>query len=339
MAGLGFKVFSTGDVLTAVDTNGYLMQGILVFATATARDAAITSPSDGQFAYTTTTPADTLSYYNGAAWVAVDLAGDITGITTAANSSMSGGATSGTVTLTVDVNNTTSATATAADYVLIADTDDSNATKRALVSDITALVPQGDLTGLTAGTNIDITAATGPVPTITLGIDAAVDFGVDGTGVDVSFHSGTAGDLMFWDASEESLTITGTDGQNALVVADGDVSITDKLTVTGQIVTHLLVSTDSTTTHAPALGDENAYILTTHGTGITVTLPQDSAQAFAIGTTIYYERNGAGTLTFAAGTGASVTSKDSTLTCGDRYTTVAAIKIGTNAWSLIGNIG
>ncbi len=177
MAGAGKKTWSTGDVLTASDLNTYLMeQSIMVFATATARDAAITSPSDGMFAYTTTTPADTLSYYNGSSWVAVDLAGDITGITTAANSSMAGGATSGTATLTVDVNNSTSVTAVAADYVLIADTSDSNATKRALISDITALVPQGDLTGLTAGTNIDITAATGPVPTIDLAIDAEVAF-------------------------------------------------------------------------------------------------------------------------------------------------------------------
>ena len=259
----------------------------------------------------------------------------------------------------------------------------------------------GDVTGVAAGTNIDVASASGPVPSVALAIDAAVDVGADGAGVDMTFHSTTAGDYMLWDASEEKLiiegtnaataldvtdgnvsigdgtlavsgavtvgtdgagadvtfhsatagdsflwdasdeklVITGTDGANALEVADGDVSITDKLTVTGQIVTHLLVSTESGTTHAPALGDENAYILTTHGTGITVTLPQNSAQAFAIGSTIYYERNGAGTLTFAAGTGASVTSKDGTLTCGNRYTAVCALKIGTNAWSLIGNIG
>ena len=175
--------------------------------------------------------------------------------------------------------------------------------------------------------------------TTTPTIGGALTIGSDGAGADVTFHSATAGDNFLWDASDEKLVITGTDGQNALEVADGDVSITDKLTVTGQIVTHLLVSTESGTTHAPALGDENAYILTTHGTGITVTLPQNSAQAFAIGATIYYERNGAGTLTFAAGTGATITSKDSTLTCGDRYTAVCALKIGTNAWSLIGNIG
>jgi hypothetical protein len=50
-AGLGFKTFTTGEVLTSADTNGYLMQGVLVFADAAARDAAITSPQEGQFAY------------------------------------------------------------------------------------------------------------------------------------------------------------------------------------------------------------------------------------------------------------------------------------------------
>jgi len=49
-AGLGFKTFNTGDVLTASEVNGYLMQGILVFADTAARDAAITSPQAGQFA-------------------------------------------------------------------------------------------------------------------------------------------------------------------------------------------------------------------------------------------------------------------------------------------------
>ena len=54
---------------------------------------------------------------------------------------------------------------------------------------------------------------------------------------------------------------------------------------------------------------------------------------------MYFERNGTGTLTFAAGTGATVNSKGGTLTCADRYTTVAAVKIAADIWTLIGNIG
>lgn len=65
-AGLGFKDFQAGAVLTAADVNGYLMQGILVFATTAARDAAITSPQEGQFAYITAD--DTVYYYTGSAW-------------------------------------------------------------------------------------------------------------------------------------------------------------------------------------------------------------------------------------------------------------------------------
>jgi hypothetical protein len=71
-AGLGFKTFTTGEVLTAADTNGYLMQGILVFATAAARDAAITSPQEGQYAFLK--DSDTLVYYSGSAWAPASVA-------------------------------------------------------------------------------------------------------------------------------------------------------------------------------------------------------------------------------------------------------------------------
>ena len=98
-AGLGFKTFTTGEVLTAADTNGYLMQGILVFASEAARNSAITSPQEGQFAFTKDT--NSTWYYDGAAWVLSGATGDITGITTATGSGLAGGATSGNVTLTL----------------------------------------------------------------------------------------------------------------------------------------------------------------------------------------------------------------------------------------------
>jgi len=78
-AGLGFKTFTTGEVLTAADTNGYLMQGILVFATEAARNSAITSPQEGQFAFTKDT--NTTWFYDGAAWVLSGATGDVTGVT------------------------------------------------------------------------------------------------------------------------------------------------------------------------------------------------------------------------------------------------------------------
>jgi hypothetical protein len=66
-APLGFKTFTTGDVLTAADTNGYLMQGVWTFASAAARDAAVTSPQEGNTCYLKDT--DVIQCYSGSAWV------------------------------------------------------------------------------------------------------------------------------------------------------------------------------------------------------------------------------------------------------------------------------
>jgi len=96
-AGLGYKLFLTGDVLTAADTNGYLMQGILVFASATARTASVTSPQEGQYSYLKDTNA--LEFYDGAAWTGAPV-GDITAVT--AGTGLSGGGASGDVTLSIN---------------------------------------------------------------------------------------------------------------------------------------------------------------------------------------------------------------------------------------------
>jgi len=69
-AGLGFKTFQVGEVLLSSDVNGYLMQGVLVFASAAARDAAITSPQEGQCCYLKDT--DAVQTYSGSAWVGFD---------------------------------------------------------------------------------------------------------------------------------------------------------------------------------------------------------------------------------------------------------------------------
>jgi hypothetical protein len=68
-AGLGFKDFVTGEVLTAADVDGYLMQGVWVFADAAARTAAVTSPQEGNMSFLKDT--NSTEYYSGSSWVAV----------------------------------------------------------------------------------------------------------------------------------------------------------------------------------------------------------------------------------------------------------------------------
>jgi len=75
------------------------MQGINVFTNAAGRDAAITAPQEGQFAYTKDN--NSLWYYTGSAWAASGATGDIEGVSV--TSPITGGGTSGTVTIGFDV--------------------------------------------------------------------------------------------------------------------------------------------------------------------------------------------------------------------------------------------
>ena len=140
----GFKVWATGDLISASDFNDYIMeQVIMTFANSTARDSAVSSPEEGMFCYLSDT--NVLQFYNGSSWASYIGDGDITGvtITTGSTSGLSGGttATSGafTSTLVISPNQATSATVTTSDIVLIGDADDSNNLKKTTVGDINNL--------------------------------------------------------------------------------------------------------------------------------------------------------------------------------------------------------
>ena len=149
----GFKVWTTGDLISASDFNNYVQeQVIMTFASSSARDSAVSSPEEGMFCFLT--DSNTLQFYNGSSWASFIGEGDITGvtITTAGTSGLSGGATatSGafTSTLVIAPNSATLATVASADIVLIGDADDSNAVKKTTVADIVALAPSGVSLGL-----------------------------------------------------------------------------------------------------------------------------------------------------------------------------------------------
>lgn len=71
MAGAGYKLFNTGDVLTAQQVNEYLQQQtVMVFANSTARTTALSGVlAEGMMSYLQDT--NSVEVYNGSAWVGV----------------------------------------------------------------------------------------------------------------------------------------------------------------------------------------------------------------------------------------------------------------------------
>jgi hypothetical protein len=72
MAGLGYKLFASGEVLTAANLQGYAVdQSTMVFASSAARTTALATPSQGMV--TLLTDDNRIEVYNGTAWKIVYL--------------------------------------------------------------------------------------------------------------------------------------------------------------------------------------------------------------------------------------------------------------------------
>ena len=92
------------------------------------------------------------------------------------------------------------------------------------------------------------------------------------------------------------------------------------------------------TTKTLALTDNGNYIITSSASAVTVTVPPNSSVAFPVGAEIVVFQSGAGQVTFAAGGGVTIRSKDNNLKISAQYAAATLKQVATDEWHLLGDL-
>jgi len=89
---------------------------------------------------------------------------------------------------------------------------------------------------------------------------------------------------------------------------------------------------EQATSRAIVAGDANSFIYAT--AAITITVDDE----LAIGETVNFVQNAAGAITFAAGAGVTLNSKDAALLTGGQFAGASITKKATNSYYLVGDL-
>ena len=261
--------------LVSVDLNKNELQNAKVQNLGTAPG----SPATGQIYYDTGD--NELYVYNGSGWVSLQSTGDITAVT--AGTALSGGGSSGDVTVNFAPSELSSATVASDDKVVIADTSDSDNPKTVTVSSIAALA-SGDITSVVAGTNLNGGGTSGDV---TLNLDASPSL----TSITLSAASPLVFEGATADDYETTFAITDPTADRTITFpnATGTVALTSS-DITGNAATATALETARTIGGVSFDGTANINL-----PGVNTSGSQDTSGNAATATALETARTIAGT--------------------------------------------
>lgn len=142
MAAGGWFDWTTGDLVTESRFQDIQDSLVFIFASESAANTALTNKVEGTIFYDTTD--NLIKAWSGSAWISAET-GDIEGVT--AGTGLSGGGTTGTVTVNFDPNSLSAGTVNVAnDSIAIIDADDSNNPKKESIADLVSAIAGSNLT-------------------------------------------------------------------------------------------------------------------------------------------------------------------------------------------------
>jgi hypothetical protein len=127
--------------------------------------------------------------------------------------------------------------------------------------------------------------------------------------------------------------------------AAGDVTLNGVQTLTNKTLTspvindarqNININAQTGTTYTLVLTDNGRLVTLSNASAITVTVPTDASVAYATGAIINLQAIGAGQVTVTGDTGVTVTGTGTKLRT--QYSAGSLVKLGTNSWTLIGDI-
>ena len=326
MAG-GYKLWSTGEVVTATNLQSYIQnQTVMVFTDSTARTTALSGVvAAGMISYLTGT--NSLETYNGTTWTA-NGTGDVT--------------TTGTQTLTNKtltlpaIDNFILGYATTATAGGTTTLTNASVNQQLFTGTTTQTVVMPVASTMTVGTRYVIeNNSTGVVTVQSSGANTIVAI-PGGMSVKVTsiLNSGTT--AASWDYEYVGFNaITGT----------GSAVLSTTPTITTPVITQG-TSTPSFTSNAYTIvaGDAGQFLLASNSTTAgTINIPTDATYAFPNGTQIHIQQTGTGQLTIQAATSGTttVTSNGAAAAAPKiraQYSVATIMKTSTNNWTVYGDI-
>lgn len=97
--------------------------------------------------------------------------------------------------------------------------------------------------------------------------------------------------------------------------------------------------TEVTADRTLSASDLEGWLRYNSGSNLTLTIPPDGSLTADVNSSVLVSRAGAGSVTLVPGSGVTINSAGGYLSISSQFGMIEVIKMGTNLWSVVGNLG